>query len=102
MQEIAQFYKDDPKVAVVTIQTTFEGFGINNVEALSEIAAEYDLSIPIGHNGWPGKPSPLLFEYRARGTPWVVIIDKHGLIRFNNYYLNPEKSIKLIGQLKDE
>jgi len=102
LQEIASYYKNDPEVAVVTIQTTFEGFGINNFEVLADIAKQYNLSIPIGHSGWPGRPSPLLYKYEARGTPWVVIIDKTGMIRFSNYYLKPGESKELIEELKKE
>jgi len=102
LQEIASFYVDDPEVAVVTIQTTFEGFGINSGQVLDEIAEKYDLTIPIGHNGWQGKPSPLMFDYQARGTPWVVIIDKSGMIRFSDFFLKPIKSKKLIEELKGE
>ena len=102
MQEIASYYREDPNVAVVTIQTTFEGFSINNFRALGEIADKYNLTIPIGHSGWQGNPSPLLFKYEARGTPWIVIIDKNGMIRFSNFHLQPEKSKELIEELKKE
>jgi len=100
LQEISSFYQNDPEVAVVAIQTTFEGFEINNAEVLVDIAADYSLTIPLGHNGWKGKPSPLLFDYKARGTPWTVVIDKSGMIRFNNFYLKPEKAIQLIEEFK--
>ena len=102
MQEIASYYNNDPKVAVVTIQTTFEGFGTNNFKVLRQIANRYNLSIPIGHSGWPGKPSPLLYKYVARGTPWIVIIDKSGMIRFSNFHLKPTQSKELIEELKKE
>lgn len=102
MQEIASVYADDPEVAVVTIQTTFEGFGVNSGQVLNEIAEKYDLTIPIGHSGWQGKPSPLMFEYQARGTPWVVIIDKFGMIRFSDFFLKPAKSRNMIEELKGE
>jgi len=67
---------------------------------LTEIAEKYDLTIPIGHNGWQGKPSLLMVEYQARGTPWVVIIDKSGMIRFSDFYLKPAQSRKMIEELK--
>jgi len=102
LQEVASFYNDDPEVAVVTIQTTFEGFGVNNAQVLGEVAVDYDLTIPIGHSGWRGKPSPLLYKYEARGTPWVIIIDKSGMIRFSNFHLKPARSKKLIEELKRE
>ena len=102
MQEIASHYEHDSQVAVVTIQTTFEGFGINSASVLKQIAEEYSLSIPVGHNGWPGNPSPLLYRYAARGTPWIVIIDKSGIIRFSNFHLEPAQSIELIERIKKE
>lgn len=102
MQEIASYYDNDPEVAVVTIQTTFEGYGTNNFKALTLIADEYNLSIPVGHSGWPGKPSPLLYQYTARGTPWIVIIDKTGMIRFSDFHLKPAQSKRLIEELKKE
>jgi len=86
----------------VTIQTTFEGFDVNNAQVLSEVADDYDLTIPIGHSGWQGKPSPLLYKYEARGTPWIVIIDKSGMIRFSNFHLKPTQSKKMIEELKRE
>lgn len=102
MQEIATHYKDDADVAVVTIQTTFEGFNINDFAALEEIAEKYALNIPMGHSGWPNKPSPLLYSYQARGTPWVVIVDRKGNIQFSNFYQKPAESIRLINMLKEE
>ncbi len=102
MQEIVSSYVDDPEVAVVAIQTTFEGFSINSAQVLHEVAAKYDLSIPIGHNGWAGKPSPLMYKYKTRGTPWIVIIDKSGMIRFSNFFLKPNESRKIIEELKRE
>jgi hypothetical protein len=102
LQEIASYYSNDPQVAVVTIQTTFEGFGTNTFSALSQIAEKYNLTIPIGHSGSSGNPSPLLYKYSARGTPWIVIIDKSGRIRFSNFHLNPSRSKELIEELKKE
>jgi hypothetical protein len=102
LQEIASYYSNDPKVAVVTIQTTFEGFGINSFKVLGQIADKYNLTIPIGHSGWPGNPSPLLYKYAARGTPWLVIVDKSGMIRFSNFHLKPSQSKELIEELKKE
>ncbi len=102
MQEIAGHYANDTQVAVVTIQTTFEGFSVNDFAALQEIAKRYSLIIPMGHSGWPDRPSPILYSYRARGTPWVVIIDKSGIIKYSNFYQKPADSIRLIEELKKD
>ena len=102
MQEIDKHYKKDTQVAVIGIQTAFEGFWSNNFDALKDIAKEYDLTIPLGHNGWPGNPSPLMRRYRTRGTPWVVIIDGAGIVRANYFHFEPEQSISLMEKLKRE
>ena len=102
MQDISDKYAGDSEVAVVSIQTVFEGFGVNSKEALHTIASRYSLAIPLGHNGGPKNPSPLLFSYRARGTPWVVIIDREGKIRYGGFYQPVKESIALIETLKRE
>ena len=38
-------------------------------------------------------------RYRSGGTPWVVIIDRKGVVRFNNFHNSPKKSIALIDSL---
>jgi len=40
-------------------------------------------------------------KYRTRGTPWVVLIDKTGLVQFNNFHLDPAKASSIIDQLKN-
>jgi hypothetical protein len=39
-------------------------------------------------------------RYRSGGTPWIVIIDKKGIVRFNGFHLSPAKAIRLIDQLR--
>jgi len=102
LREIADHYKNDDKVGVVAIQTTFEGFSTNNFQALHQVAVEYNLTVPIGHNGWQGKPSPLMYRYKTRGTPWIVIIDGNGIIRRSDFHYSVDKSIKVMDRLKEE
>ncbi len=93
-------YSNDKAVGVVAIQTAFEGFSSNDFQSLSRVAKEYGLTIPIGQNGWAGKPSPLMHRYKTRGTPWIVIIDKEGIVRKSDFHYTVEDSIKVINDLK--
>ena len=102
MREIATHYKNDDQVGVVAIQTTFEGYSVNNFQALQKVARKYNLTIPIGQNGWKGTPSPVMYRYQTRGTPWVVIIDGKGMIRRSDFHYAAEKSIGIIDKLKEE
>jgi len=87
-------------VAFVAVQTVFEGFETNTARAAKESADEHGLTIPVGHDDGPdSKRSYLMGRYRSGGTPWVVIIDRDGIVRFNAFHVAPRKSIRLMDAL---
>jgi len=92
--------KNDPNVEFVVIQSTFEGHRINTADKLKPTAAKYKLPIPFGQSAGGGTPA-IMQKYRTRGTPWVVLIDKTGLVQFNNFHLDPAKASSIIDQLKN-
>ena len=102
LQKLIAKFGNDEDVAFVAVQTTFEGFSTNSFERGKEVADQYGLKIPIGHSGSPEKYSELMVSYQTRGTPWAIIIDKNGIVRFNNFHIEPEMAITLINELKAE
>ena len=102
LRKIIDRYADDPEVGIVAVQTVFEGFDANTPEKAEETAAKYALDIPVGHSGSSREPSALMRAYRTGGTPWTVIIDKNGTVRYNGFHIRPEQAINLIGDLKKE
>jgi len=86
-------FKGDEEVAFVAVQTVFEGFSSNTLKRAGETAARYDLDIPIGHSGSAGQFSSLMRNYRTGGTPWTIIIDKQGVVRFNSFRIEAEDAI---------
>ena len=82
--------KKFPEVNFIAVQTVFEGFSTNTKERAIADVQSFGLDIPVGHNGGAGKPSTLMRRYRSGGTPWTVVIDKKGIVRFNAFRL-PEK-----------
>ncbi len=102
LREIDSHFKNSKDVGVVGIQTTFEGFYINDFDALKDIADEYKLTIPLGHNGWSGNPSPLMKRYKTRGTPWVVLIDRKGFVRASHFHFEPDQAIAFMKKLIKE
>ena len=100
LKKLHDKYKDDPGVAFVVIQSTFEGHRINTADKLKPTAAKYDLPIPFGQSAGGGTP-PIMQKYRTGGTPWTVLIDKTGRIQFNDYHLDPERAALAIEQLKN-
>jgi len=89
-------------VNFIAIQTVFEGFDTNTKERALEDVKSFGLDIPVGHDGVPGSSSPLLRQYRGGGTPWTIIIDKKGIVRFNGFRLHPEQGKELLTMLHAE
>lgn len=75
---------------------------VNTFENLQKIAKQYKLSIPFAQSGSRADRSKLMTAYKTRGTPWTVIIDKKGIIRFGDFHIKPEAASKLIDELKAE
>ena len=89
-------------VAFVAVQTVFEGFSSNTPEKAEATAERYGLKIPFGHSGKEGDPSPMMRRYRTGGTPWTILIDKKGVVRFNDFHISPEGGESAINQLLAE
>jgi len=102
LKKIIGRYGDDPGVAIVAVQTTFEGFASNGLDDARRVADRYELSIPIGQSGTRDEPSQLMARYRTGGTPWTIVIDREGVVRFNDFHIKPEAAFELIDRLKKE
>ncbi len=99
LQKMIQRYRKNDNVAFVAVQTVFEGFSSNTFERAKEVAKQYALEIPIGQSGENGRRSELMGLYRTGGTPWVVIIDRSGVVRFNDFHISVSQATGMIEQL---
>lgn len=95
-------FQDDSHVEIVAVQTSFEGFSYNGFKQAKTTAQKYGLKIPVGQSGSRKKSSKLMINYRTGGTPWVIIIDKQGIVRYNDFHIHPNKAVHIIDQLKQE
>lgn len=102
MKEIAERYKDAKDVVCVAVQTVFEGFEANPPAKSWQCAKKYGLTIPFGHDGKDGVRSKIFADYRAGGTPWTVIIDGKGIVRTNDFFIDPAEAEKQIESLREE
>ncbi|NQY24601.1 MAG: hypothetical protein HRT41_11275 [Campylobacteraceae bacterium] len=100
--KLSKHYEGDKEVAFVAIQTVFEGYSSNTIQAAEEIIKRYKLSMPVGHSGINGKRSKFMLRYKSGGTPWTVIIDKTGIVRFNDFHAKVENIIQYMDMLKKE
>jgi len=99
LSELIDHYQGDDRVAFLAVQTVFEGFDTNTPERALATAERYQLDIPVGHDGAPGTPSTLMRDYRTRGTPWTVIIDREGIVRYSDFHIEPARAVELIDGL---
>ena len=98
---VMEKFKDSPDVAFVAVQTVFEGFEVNTAERALETAGEYQLAIPVGHDPGPdGRRSLIMQRYRTGGTPWIIVIDSQGTVRFNDFHVEVYQMTDLINRLR--
>lgn len=100
LQKVSAHYRDNPNVAFVAIQTTFEGFETNTLANAEKVAKKYGLTVPFGQSGSPRRRSPLMRNYRTGGTPWTIVIDPEGIVRFNDFHIDAGNAIKIIDRLQ--
>ncbi|MEE8405393.1 MAG: TlpA family protein disulfide reductase, partial [candidate division Zixibacteria bacterium] len=98
-QKLIAAYKDNESVEFVAVQTTFEGYHTNTFESAKRTAKQYELNIPIGHSGTAGIRSQLMRDYRTGGTPWTVIIDQNGVVKYNDFHITVTQANDLIDKL---
>jgi thiol-disulfide isomerase/thioredoxin len=102
LQKMIRQFRENDDVAFVAVQTVFEGFSSNTFDRAREIAKQYSLEIPIGQSGEQDRPSELMGRYRTGGTPWVIIVDRGGVVRFNDFHIGVPQATQMIGQLLQE
>lgn len=70
-------------VAVIGLHATFEHHEAYSLAVLKAFIQEYRLKFPVAlDNANPAGPIPVTMDrYNMRGTPSLVLIDRHGMIR---------------------
>lgn len=104
LREVYDQYLENDDVTFVAIQTTFEGYGTNTPERALQSVGDYGLEIPVGHTEGKGEhagPPGMMRTYRTGGTPWTVIIDREGVVRFDGFSIEVKAAVSLIDALLD-
>lgn len=84
-QRIAQVFPND-HVAVIGLHTVFEHHEAQGTrEALAAFAHEYRLSFPVGIDQQDGHLPATMTAYNMQGTPTLVVIDRNGFRRFQQF-----------------
>lgn len=96
LKKVADAFAGHDRVAVLGLQTVFEGFGTNTKDKVREMQLRYELAIPMGHDAGErgGLEHPVtMLNYRTGGTPWIIVIDPQGRVIYNDFRIDPGKFI---------
>jgi thiol-disulfide isomerase/thioredoxin len=99
LKAVAAHYEDDEGVVFLAVQTVFEGFETNTAAAALETAVEHGLDVPVGHDARP-RGKNVMSRYRSGGTPWTVIVDRKGVVRFNGFRIAAARAVRIIEALR--
>lgn len=87
---------------VIGLHTVFEHHAVMGADALEVFLHEYGLSFPVGiDQAAPHSPIPLTMQaYGLQGTPSLIVLDRHGKIRLNNFgHIDDMRLGALLGSL---
>jgi thiol-disulfide isomerase/thioredoxin len=102
LQRVAKAYRDVEDVALVAVQTVFEGFDHNTAAAGRRLARRF-FEGPVGHDpGAEGRLPKTMGDFDTGGTPWTIVIDRNGIVRFNDFRIETDAAKKLIEELRRE
>ncbi|MEQ8822901.1 MAG: TlpA disulfide reductase family protein [Filomicrobium sp.] len=90
-------------LVLVKIHTVFEGRNYQTVQRLKRYVKEKAITIPVGvdrHRDNGDRIPITMRRYRTRGTPEMAIIDREGMIQFQQFgYFDPPTAETLIDRL---
>ena len=103
LKEVSEKFKDSDDVEFIVVHTVFEGFGINTPAKWKSVATRHGLEhLRFAHSGSLKQESHIMADFKTRGTPWTVIIGKDGVVKFNDFHIQPDKAVELINKLKGD
>lgn len=100
LEQVARHFQGDEEVAVLVLQTPAGDRRLNTLENLERIAQQLPPEVPAGQCAKTQEPPAVVQAYQICGTPWTTIIDRDGIVQFNNHTVRPAEIIRRIEELK--
>jgi hypothetical protein len=84
-KRLEETYAKADDVVGFHLQTVWEGQQANTPDTHESIAKHFKISSPIGYDSHVdgARTSLVMQQYATGGTPWTIVIDKRGVVRFN-------------------
>ena len=100
LKKIHEEFKNDDSIVIMAVHTPFRNFEENTHGAAIKMFQEMGVNVPLGHDGSAKQRSKTYDAYKAYGTPWIVVIDQKGVVRFNDSRLPIREARTLFSRLK--
>lgn len=86
------------------VQTVFEGKRQNTPERGPKETAKFEIAVPVGTDARVdgSRVSMMMHRFGTGGTPWTIVIDKKGVVQFNNFTGSVKTLTELIDGLRNE
>ena len=100
MNALREKFADAPDLVLANIQTVWESPKKNSRKSLAKTIKKHEIQIPTGFDlRIDGEgASHFSSSYGTYGTPWLIIIDRNGVVRYSE---GPTKEIDdLAGRLQ--
>ena len=90
-------------VVLLYVQTPFEGHAVNDFSALLALRKKWSITRPMAQDsvGQGDRPSTMRL-FRTGGTPWHIIVDRSGIVRFNDFSRNFEFHERMVRALLEQ
>ena len=104
LQELYELYKDEKDMQFIAIQTAFEDDSENDITSAKTVIKDYNLvGMPVGNSKTDEYDRPIFMDtYRTGGTPWVIIIDKDGIIQYSDFQIHLDLAMAMLRQFQKE
>ena len=102
--KLEERYADADDVVLFHLQTVWEAEGVNTPERGPAVARSHGIDVPVAYDAHVdgARFSTFMYAYGTGGTPWSVVIDKDGRVRFSSFTpANPQRLATLIDGLRD-
>ena len=101
LKAMTEKYAEADDVVFAAVQTVFEGFESNTLARAKACAEKFALTIPFGHDvGDDGRLSNVLSEFDTGGTPWTILLDRDGIVRYADFGEDAAATAKRLDALR--
>lgn len=102
-KELEKRFARSKDVVLLHLHTVWEAENVNTPERGHREVKSHGIEAPVAYDGHVdgARTSVFMHTFGTGGTPWTVVIDRKGKVRFNELTpAKPEELVKLIKKLQ--